>query len=141
MLIGLAVMILRAAGDQHLPGAWPRFAIWAAFCRCSRSTARWRDRDFDLLAHAGQGGTSRFVTGNLGNLKVPCALNAMQIAGVKPATKEGEVISTLAVAASSLVTNVMLIIGVLLLAQLRPSWSPPPGPGLPNPSCRRSSAP
>ena len=52
----------------------------------------------------GTGGTYLgFVTGNLTNLKVPCALNAMQAAKVKAGTEEGEVISTIAIASSSIV--------------------------------------
>ncbi len=61
-----------------------------------------------------------FVTGNLSNLKVPCAFNAMEIAGVKPGTEEGELISTIAIAISSFVTTAIIILGVLLLAQLQP---------------------
>ncbi|NMD42082.1 MAG: hypothetical protein GYA86_02075 [Firmicutes bacterium] len=61
-----------------------------------------------------------FVTGNLSNLKVPCALNAMEIAGVKPGTEKGELISTVAIAVSSFVTTAVIFLGVLLLAQLQP---------------------
>jgi hypothetical protein len=61
-----------------------------------------------------------FVTGNLTNLKVPCALNAMDLAKVKPGSEEGEVISTIAIAVSSIVTTVIIAVGVLLLAQIRP---------------------
>lgn len=66
-----------------------------------------------------------FVTGNLTNLKVPAALNAMESAKVKPGTPEGEVISTIAVATSSLVTTVVIAAGVLLLAQLTPFLNAP----------------
>jgi len=61
-----------------------------------------------------------FVTGNLTNLKVPSALSAMENAGVKSGTEEGDVISTIAVATSSIVTTVIIAAGVLLLAQLAP---------------------
>ena len=66
-----------------------------------------------------------FVTGNLSNLKVPAAIAAMQQAGVEPSTKEGEVISTLAVGASSLVTNLVLVSGVLLMSYLLPILESP----------------
>lgn len=66
-----------------------------------------------------------FTTGNLTNLKVPCALNAMEIAEIEPGSDEGEVISTIAVAASSLVTNLVLVIGVLMFVQLAPILSSP----------------
>ena len=66
-----------------------------------------------------------FVTGNLTNLKVPCALNAMQSAGVEPGTEEGEVLSTIAIAVSSIVTTVIIILGVFMLNTLRPILESP----------------
>ncbi len=66
-----------------------------------------------------------FVTGNLTNLKVPCALNAMDRAGVKPGTEEGEVISTIAIAVSSIVTTLIIIIGVICLVPLTPILQSP----------------
>jgi hypothetical protein len=61
-----------------------------------------------------------FVTGNLTNLKVPSALAAMENAKVKSGSEEGEIISTIAVAISSIVTTLIIAVGVLLLAQLAP---------------------
>lgn len=66
-----------------------------------------------------------FVTGNLTNLKIPCCMSAREIVGTEYGTKENEIISTLSVAASSLVTCTVLIIGVLLLAPLRPILEAP----------------
>jgi len=66
-----------------------------------------------------------FTTGNLTNLKVPCALNALEIADIEPGSSEGEVISTIAVATSSLITNLVLVIGVLLFVQLTPLLASP----------------
>lgn len=65
----------------------------------------------------GAGGTYlSFVTGNIVNLKLPCAISAMESAKVKSNTEEGEVISTIAIATSSIVTTVVLAIGVLAFA-------------------------
>jgi hypothetical protein len=61
-----------------------------------------------------------FVTGNLTAMKVPAALRAMQIAGVEPNTEEGEVVSTIAIAVSSIVTTVILVLGIVLLNILSP---------------------
>lgn len=61
-----------------------------------------------------------FVTGNLTAMKVPAALRAMQIADVEPNTEEGEVISTIAIAVSSIVTTLILFFGMLLLNMLSP---------------------
>ena len=66
-----------------------------------------------------------FTTGNLTNLKVPCALNALEIADIEPGSSQGEIISTIAVATSSLVTNLVLVIGVLLFVQLTPLIASP----------------
>ena len=76
---------------------------------------------FTFSPMLGSGGSYLgFVTGNLTNLKVPCAFNAMEIAGVKPGTEEGELISTIAIAISSIVTTLSIFMGVLLLSQLQP---------------------
>ena len=61
-----------------------------------------------------------FVTGNLTNLKVPCALYAMENAKVKQGTLEGEVVSTIAIATSSIVTMLIIAMGVLMLTPLTP---------------------
>ncbi|HNZ63400.1 MAG TPA: hypothetical protein PKH23_03625 [Bacillota bacterium] len=61
-----------------------------------------------------------FVTGNLTAMKVPAALRAMQIAKAEPNSEEGEVISTIAIAVSSIVTTLILVFGMLLLNTLRP---------------------
>lgn len=66
-----------------------------------------------------------FVTGNVTSLKVPAALNAMESAKVKPGTEEGEVVSTIAIATSSIVTTIIIAAGVFLLAQLTPILNSP----------------
>ncbi len=66
-----------------------------------------------------------FITGNLTNLKVPAALNAMEMMKVKSGTEEGEVISTIAIAVSAMVTTIIIAVGVLLLSQLRPILESP----------------
>lgn len=61
-----------------------------------------------------------FITGNLINMKIPCALNARDIAETEAGTTENEIVSTLAIASSSLVTTTVIAIGVLLMIPLRP---------------------
>ena len=61
-----------------------------------------------------------FVTGNISNLKLPCALGALEQAGVSADSEEGEVISTIAIAVSSIVTTVIIILGVILIIPLQP---------------------
>lgn len=66
-----------------------------------------------------------FVTGNLTSLKAPSALNAMESAEVKPGTEEGEVISTIAIATCSIVTTLVLVVGVCALAVISPILDSP----------------
>jgi len=74
----------------------------------------------------GVGGTYlAFVTGNLTSLKAPSALSAMENADVKPGTEEGEVISTLAIATCSIVTTLVLALGVCVLAMIAPILNSP----------------
>lgn len=61
-----------------------------------------------------------FITGNLINMKIPCAMNAREMTGAKAGTAENEVISTLSIATSSLVTILVLALGVLLMIPLQP---------------------
>lgn len=74
---------------------------------------------FTYTPMLGAGGTYlAFITGNLTNLKVPCVLNALQAADVKQGTEEAELLSTIAVAVSSIVTMAIIAAGVLLLSRI-----------------------
>ena len=66
-----------------------------------------------------------FVTGNISNLKLPCALNALENAEVKAQSEEGEIISTIAIAVSSIVTTVIIVLGVALIIPLTPILESP----------------
>ncbi len=56
-----------------------------------------------------------FITGNISNLKLPCAINTQQIAKVEKGSEEEELITTIAIAVSSIVTTIIITIGVALL--------------------------
>ena len=74
----------------------------------------------------GVGGTYlAFVTGNLTSLKAPSALSAMENAGVKPGSEEGEVISTIAIATCSIVTTIVILVGVCVLRLISPVLDSP----------------
>lgn len=66
-----------------------------------------------------------FVTGNVTALKVPAALNAMESVGVKSGSEEGEIISTIAIATASIVTTLVIAIGIFAFAALQPILSSP----------------
>jgi hypothetical protein len=61
-----------------------------------------------------------FVTGNLTSIKVPAALNAQDALGVEKGSEKGDVISTIAVATSSIMTTLIIIVGALLIIPLTP---------------------
>jgi len=66
-----------------------------------------------------------FVTGNISNLKLPCAINALEQNEVSAGSEEGEIISTIAIATSSIVTTVIIIVGVICIVPLTPILESP----------------
>ncbi len=61
------------------------------------------------------------ITGNILNLKLPVVVSAQKIVGVEPGTDEGDVVAIIAVGVSSLVTTVILFLGMALIG----SWLVP----------------
>ena len=61
-----------------------------------------------------------FITGNVTNMKIPCAMNARDIAGTEVGTAENEIVSTISVATSSIVTTLVIVVGVIALVPLQP---------------------
>ena len=81
---------------------------------------------FTYVPMLGAGGTYlSFVTGNISNLKLPCAIDAMERAGVKASSEEGEVISTISIAVSSIVTTLIILVGVICIVPLTPVLESP----------------
>ena len=81
---------------------------------------------FTYVPMLGAGGAYlSFVTGNISNLKLPCAIDAMETAGVKANSEEGEIISTVSIAISSIVTTLIVILGVILIIPLSPVLESP----------------
>lgn len=61
-----------------------------------------------------------FITGNVTNMKIPCVMNAKDIAGTQSGTPEHEIISTISVATSAIATTLVIVAGVILLVPLQP---------------------
>ena len=81
---------------------------------------------FTYVPMLGAGGSYlSFVTGNISNLKLPVALNALEQTGANIRTEEGEIVSTIAIAVSSIVTTVIIILGVILITPLTPILDAP----------------
>ena len=66
-----------------------------------------------------------FITGNIMNLKMPCAVNALKITGKQANTPEGDVMSSIAVAASSIMTVAILTVAALLISFISPIFQLP----------------
>lgn len=66
-----------------------------------------------------------FITGNIMNLKLPCAVNAMKIAEKEANTPEGEAVSCVAVAVSSIMTVVILALAALFSTWISPIFELP----------------
>ena len=81
---------------------------------------------FTYVPMLGAGGSYlAFVTGNITNLKAPAALNALEQVNADIKTEEGEIVSTLAIAVSSIVTTLIIVPGVLLITPLTPVLNSP----------------
>ena len=61
-----------------------------------------------------------FLTGNVTNMRIPCAMNATAIAKTEPGTAEHEIVTTIAVATSAITTTLVIVVGVVLLVPLQP---------------------
>ena len=66
-----------------------------------------------------------FITGNIMNLKLPVAVNAMKLAKKEPNTPEVDAISSVAVAVSSIMTIIILALAALLSAWISPVFELP----------------
>lgn len=81
---------------------------------------------FTYVPMLGVGGSYlAFVTGNLTNLKAPAAINALELVGADIKSEEGEIVSTIAIAVSSIVTTLIIILGVVLIVPLDPILNSP----------------
>jgi hypothetical protein len=122
MLTGFALLLAVPTSICVVYDAWPP-VTWVLRGLLGVLPIYWTIAVIEVLTYVpmlGTGGSYLgFFTGNLTNLKVPCALNAMKSAKVEPGTEAGEVISTIAIGVSALVTTAIIAAGVLLLSQIR----------------------
>jgi len=125
---GIVMMLMVPAAISIYYNAWPD---WQFVFKGLLGVAPifWTVGIIEVFTYApmlGTGGTYLgFITGNLTNLKVPAALNAMEAAKVEATSEEGEVISTIAIASSAIVTTLVIALGVLMLGYLQPLLESP----------------
>ncbi len=98
--------------------AWPPInKVLAAFVKVA--PLFWVSSVVEVIAFTpmlGAGGAYlSFVTGNISNLKLPCAMSILQKEKVSATSEEGEILSTISVAASAITTTVIIAAGVFIL--------------------------
>lgn len=128
LLAGFAVMISVPLTLMMVTGVAPDpAAFFPAFLTIS--LLQLPGGIIEVLTYSPMLGTSAtylaFVTGNLSNLKIPCAMNARQLCGTEIGSPENEVVATLAVSASTITTTIVLTLGVLALIPLSPVLNSP----------------
>ena len=127
----ISVMILLLAFPVVVAVAFQTLPDWEALLVGLIATAPmyWTVGIIETITYVpmlGAGGSYlSFVTGNISNLKLPCALNALEQNEVSANSEEGEVISTIAIATSSIVTTLIIIVGVILIVPLTPVLQAP----------------
>ena len=127
----ISVMILLLAFPVVVAVAFQTLPDWDALLVGLIATAPmyWTVDIIETITYVpmlGAGGSYlSFVTGNISNLKLPCALNALEQNEVSANSEEGEVISTIAIATSSIVTTLIIIVGVILIVPLTPVLQAP----------------
>lgn len=120
----LLVLLSLPVGFSAYYNAWPEAkAVFSALTKVI--LIYWTSAAIEVITYTpmlGAGGTYlSFVTGNISNLKLPCGLNAMEKANVKPNTEEGEVITTIAIGSSAIATTIIIAVGVLLFSPVLPT--------------------
>lgn len=127
----ISVMILLLAFPVAVSLIFKAFPDWPALVKGLIATLPmyWAVGIIETITYVpmlGAGGSYlSFVTGNISNLKLPCALNALEQNGVSATSEEGEVVSTIAIAVSSIVTTIIIILGVILIVPLTPILQAP----------------
>lgn len=130
--VGLAIGVILMLGAPIVMGLFLKASPdWGAFVKGFLQVAAvyWTSGVVEFLVYTPMIGAGAsylaFLTGNLVNLKMPCAANARDICGTESGSMENEIVSTLSIAASSLVTVVVLAVGVLCLVPLTPVLESP----------------
>ncbi len=127
IIVGSLIMLFPFAVSV-LFGAMPNMAVLAKGL-VATAPMYWAVGIIEIFTYVpmlGAGGTYlSFITGNISNLKLPCAIDAMERAKVKASSEEGEVISTIAIAVSSIVTTIIIIVGVICIVPLTPILESP----------------
>lgn len=94
----------------------PVSAVFAGFImQASVSGVFWFVEPISYSPVLGVAGTyMSFLSGNIGNLRLPASVAALQAANEEPGTERGSIIATIGIAVSIIVNVLMLTVGVML---------------------------
>lgn len=126
-LLGVVFALVPAVVLTVVFGLYPPVsAVFAGFImQASVSGVFWFVEPISYFPVLGIAGTyMSFLSGNIGNLRLPASVAAQQAADVEPGTEKGSIIATIGVAVSIIVNVTMLTIGVILGAQILGSIPP-----------------
>lgn len=115
--LGVALCFLPAIGLAVVYGLLPQpAALLTAFVAgASAFGMLWFVEPISYFPVLGPVGTyMAFLSGNISNMRVPCASVAQVSAGVKPGTHQGSIIATLGMAVSIVINVAVLTVGVIL---------------------------
>ena len=123
MLGALFLFILVPLITSIQTGVWP---VWEKFLPgfIATITVFWPVTTIEVFTFTPMLGSGSsyiaFVTGNLTSLKVPASLNAQDALSIEKGTEKGDVISTIAVASSNIITTLIILVGAILIIPLTP---------------------
>lgn len=115
--LGVVLCFLPAVGLAVVYGLLPQpAALLTAFVAgASAFGMLWFVEPISYFPVLGPVGTyMAFLSGNISNMRVPCASVAQVSAGVKPGTHQGSIIATLGMAVSIVINVAVLTVGVIL---------------------------
>ena len=97
-------------------GLWPDWAALgtAALTAVSSFGVLWFVEPLSYYPVVGPMGTyMAFVSGNISNMRIPCASMAQVSAGVEPGTNQGSIIATIGMGTSIIINVAILTVGVI----------------------------
>jgi len=116
-LAGVFIIMIPALVVTHVFGIWPGWApIFVGFLmQASVSGVFWFVEPISYFNVLGVPGTyMAFLSGNIGNLRMPVSVAAQDAAGVQPGSEQGTVIATIGCGISVIVNMVLVTIGAIL---------------------------
>lgn len=126
-LLGVAVSFLPIIVLLAVFGLMPpTSAILTAFVSIASAVGvLWFVEPISYFPVVGVAGTyMAFLSGNISNMRIPCAAVAQNSAGVEPGTDEGQIVATLGMAVSIIINIAVLTVGVIfgaaVLSQMPP---------------------